>query len=74
MQDFLGVTSCPWWFKLFTECVEALAFPAFKLPLQAGSSAHLRNAGTTSACSRLGSLKFESVSSIRLTPALYPVF
>ena len=43
--------------------------PAFRLPLQAGSSKHLRKAGTTSACSSVGSFKFESVSLMRFAPA-----
>jgi len=39
-----------------------------------GVSLHLRNAGTTSACSSVGSLRLVRVSLVRLAPALYPIF
>ena len=46
----------------------------FVFPLHAGASLHLRNAGTTSACSSVGSLRLVRVSVVRLAPALYPIF
>jgi hypothetical protein len=39
-----------------------------------GVSLHLRNAGTISACSSVGSFGFVRVSVVRLAPALYPIF
>jgi|ERR1700674_901043 len=39
-----------------------------------GVSLHLRNAGTTSACSSVGSFRFSRVSLVRFAPAVYPIF
>jgi hypothetical protein len=39
-----------------------------------GASPHLRNAGTTRACSSVGSFRLVRVSLVRLAPALYPIF
>jgi hypothetical protein len=39
-----------------------------------GVSLHLRNAGTTSACSSVGSFRLVRVSLVRFAPALYPIF
>ena len=60
--------------RAYTNCYRFSAALLAFVVQEDGVSLHLRNAGTTNACSSVGSFRLVRVSLVRLAPALYPIF